>query len=113
MHAQLGGLADPLLGLLRLVVVGDAGQLDEDPVVALADQGRLGDAEGVHAAAQHLDGLVDVAGGGLGRLGVVGLEDELRATAQVEAQVGLDAQRDRGTPRQETEDEEEAKNGTA
>ena len=77
------------------------------------DQGRLGDAEGVDAAAQHLDGLVDVGRGGLGRLGVIGLEHELRAAAQVEAEVGLDAQRDGEHTRQEAEDEEEANEGTA
>ena len=53
---QLGGGADALLGLLRLLVAGDARQLDEDPVLALAHQRGLGDAEGVHAAAQHLRG---------------------------------------------------------
>ena len=51
---QLGGGADALLGLLRLLVAGDARQLDEDAVLALAHERRLGDAEGVHAAAEHL-----------------------------------------------------------
>ena len=78
---QLGGAADALLGLLGLLVVGDAGQLDEDPVLALADQRGLGDTEGVDAAAEHLEGLVDVLRAGGGLLGALGLEDELRAAA--------------------------------
>ena len=113
MGRQLGGLADPLLRLLGLGVAADAGELDEDAVLALAHQGRLGHTEGVHAPAQHLDGLVDVGRGRLDRSGVLGLEDELRTTAQVEAEVGLDAQRQREAPAQETEDEEEAYEGTA
>ena len=105
---QLGGLADPLLGLLRLLVAGDAGQLDEDPVLALADQRGLGDTEGVDAAAEHLERLVDVLRAGRRLLGALGLEDELRAAAEVEAEVGLDVDRERHAPGQEAEDEEEA-----
>ena len=41
-------------------------------------------------------------------LGALGLEDELRAAAEVEAQVGLDVDGERHAPDQEAEDEEEA-----
>jgi hypothetical protein len=105
---QLGGGADALLGLLRLLVVGDAGQLDEDPVLALADERGLGDTEGVHAAAEHLEGLVDVLRGGRGLLGALGLEDELRTAAKVETQVGLDVESERSAPGQQAEHEDEA-----
>ena len=105
---SLRGGADALLGLLRLLVVGDARQLDEDPVLALADQGGLGDTEGVHAAAQDLEGLVDVLGVGRRLLGALRLEDELRAAPEVEAQVGLDVDRQRRAPGQEAEHEDEA-----
>ena len=105
---QLGGLADPLLGLLGLLVVGDAGQLDEDPVLALAGQRGLGDAEGVDAAAEHLEGLVDV----LGLAGVCSVPSASKTNCapprEVEAQVGLDVDRERRAPGQEAEDEDEA-----
>ena len=97
-----------LLGRLRLGVTGDTGQLDEDAVLALADEGRLGDAEGVDAATQDLEGLVDVLRRGGRLLGALGLEDELGAALEVEAEVGLDVDRQRQAPDQEAEHEEEA-----
>ena len=63
----------------------------------------LGDTEGVDAAAQHLEGLVDVLGVGGRLLGALGLEDELRAAAEVEAEVGLDVDGERQAPDQEAE----------
>ena len=86
----------------------DARQLDEDAVLALAHERGLGDTEGVHATAQHLEGLVDVLRVGRGLLGALRLEDELRAALEVETEVGLDVDRQRQAPAQEAEHEEEA-----
>ena len=93
--------------VLRLGVAGDTGQLDEDAVLALAHERGLRDAEGVHAAAQHLEGLVDVLRVGRGLLRALRLEDELRAALEVETEVGLDVDRQRQAPDQEAEHEEE------
>src|SRR5690606_19242658 len=46
-------------------LVGLAGQRDDDVLTALAGDLRLGDARGVDALPDHLDRLVDVAGGQL------------------------------------------------
>ena len=97
-----------LLGLLGLGVAGDARELDEDPVVALARQGRLGDTEGVDATAEDLEGLVDVLGVGRRLLRSLRLEDELRAPAEVETEVGLDVDRQRRARGQQAENEDEA-----
>ncbi len=113
MHAELGGLTDPLLGLLRLFVAGHTGQLDQDPVGALADQRGLGDTEGIDTTAQDFDGLVDVLGRRLGRFRPLGLEDELRATTEIEAQIGLRGQREGQAPAEKTEDEEKTNEGAA
>ena len=107
MDRQLGGGPDAVLGVLRLGVTGDAGQLDEDAVLALSHDRGLGDAEGVDTAAEHLQGLVDVLRVGRGLLGAFGLEDELRAALEVETQVGLDVDRQSQAPDQEAEHEEE------
>ena len=105
---QLGRGADLLLGLLRLLVTGDAGQLDEDAVLALAHERGLGDTEGVDAAAEHLQGLVDVLRARGRLLGALGLEHELRTAPEIETQVRLDVERERRAPGQEAEHEDEA-----
>ena len=110
---QLGGPADLLLGGLRLLVVGHAGQLDEDAVLALARPARLGDTEGVHPTAEHLEGLVDVIGFGRRLLGALGLEHELGAAPEVETEVGLLVEGQDHAPGQQAEHEEEPDEGTA
>ena len=63
------------------------GQLDDDPPLAGAGEGRLGHAEGVDPAAQHLQRAVGRLGVGLDGRGVLGLEDDLGAAAQVEPEL--------------------------
>ena len=111
MHGQLGGAAD-VLGLPAPRVL-HAGQLDEDPVLALAGQRRLGDTEGVDAAAEHLDGPVDGSALALTSAGVLGLEDELGAAAEVQAEAWLLVQREGDTADEQAEDEQETDEGTA
>src|SRR5690606_34581348 len=53
---QLGGLAEKVLQALR---IAEARNLDENAVVALALDDRLGGAEFVYAAADHLDRLAE------------------------------------------------------
>jgi len=83
MEGELGGPADHPH---RLVGVVHAGQLHDHPAVPRALQGGLGHAELVDPAAQdlHRPGqgvrVHPLAGG------VLGLEDDLRAAAQVQAE---------------------------
>jgi hypothetical protein len=84
-EGQLGGAPDDLGGLLGIV---DAGQLDDHPPVPRALQGRLGHAELVDPSAQHLQGAgqgvaVDPLVGAVG-----GLQDDLGAAPQVQAEAG-------------------------
>ncbi|GAA2836711.1 hypothetical protein GCM10020220_026960 [Nonomuraea rubra] len=82
---ELRGAADDLGGLAR---VEHARQLDDDPPLAGADQGGIDDAERVGPLAQHVERAVGGGGVGLDGGGVLRLEDELGAAAQVQAQAG-------------------------
>ena len=71
-----------------LVGGGQAGQLDQNAVVALGLDERLGHAEFIHALAQHFDRMGE-GGAGIGGLGQpvgVHLHEEGGAALQVEAQ---------------------------
>src|SRR5690606_9494239 len=67
-------------------LVGLAGQRDDDVLTALAGDLRLGDARGVDALPDHLDRLVDVAGGQLTATLDLWLQDDLGAALEVERQ---------------------------
>src|SRR5690606_2595057 len=60
---------------------------DDDVLTALAGDLRLGDARGVDALPDHLDRLVDVAGGQLTATLDLWLQDDLGAALEVERQV--------------------------
>ena len=92
-RCTFGGLAGVL----------DAGQLDDDPALAGPGQGRLGDPERVDPAAQHLQRAVGGLGVGLDAGGVPGLQHDLGAAPQVEAEPG--GQGERG-PQGEADDEQ-------
>ena len=113
MDGQLGRLADLLLGRLGLLVGGDARELDQDPVLTLTRQRRLGDAERVDTAAQHAQRLVDVLRRGRGLRGALGLEDELRPALEVEPELGLDVDRQGRARGQQAENEEEPDENSA
>ncbi len=83
MEAELGGLPDHLGGLAGVL---DPRQLDDDAPLAGARQRRLGDAEGVDAAADHLERAVGGLAVGLHPLAVLGLQDDLGAALEVEAE---------------------------
>ena len=68
MERQLGGPADDLCCLARVL---QAGQLDDDAVLAGAREGRLGHAEGVDPSAQHLERAIGGLGVGLDPIGVL------------------------------------------
>ena len=78
-----------------------------DAVVALAHHGRLGDTEGVDAALEDVDGLVDVLGVGRRLLGALRLEDELRPTPEVEPELRLLVEGQGQAPAEKAEHEEE------
>jgi hypothetical protein len=82
---QLCGAPDHLGGFPRVL---QPGQLDDDPPVAGAGEAGLGHAERVDPAAQHLDRPVGRLLPGLHGRGVLGLEHDLGAAAQVEAEAG-------------------------
>jgi hypothetical protein len=67
----------------------DTGELDHDLVRALLPDLGLGDAELVDSVPHDLDRPVDVLGGQLVALRRHGLEDDLEAALQVEAERGL------------------------
>ena len=56
LELELGGVADQFQGPLRIL---DAGQLDDDFILALADNDRFGDAELVDPVAEDFQGLVN------------------------------------------------------
>src|SRR5690606_1269476 len=70
-HGQLGRLAQDVGRLARVL---QTRQLDDDPVLAGADDGRFGDAERVDPAAQDLERAVGRRGVGLRGLGRAGLQ---------------------------------------
>ena len=107
---QLRGPPDDLLGLGRVL---DVGQLDEDPVLADPGERRLGDTERVDAAAEDLDRAVDGLGVGLDVAGVLGLQHDLGAAAQVQAEAWLLVHREGDTAGEEAEHEQETDEGTA
>lgn len=72
---------DDLGGLLGFLHVGE---FDDDPPLAAAVQGRLGDPERVDAAPQHLERAVGGLRVGDDGGGIVGFEHELGATAEIE-----------------------------
>ena len=80
-EAELCGPADHLGRLARVL---HAGQLDDDPLLAGAGEGRLGDPERVDAAAQHLEGPVGRRAVRLHPRAVAGLQDDLRAALEIE-----------------------------
>jgi len=82
-EGQLRRAADGVGGLARVL---HARQLDDDPGVARAREGRLRDAERVDALAQHLDHAVGRLGVGADGAGVARLQDDLGAAPQVEAE---------------------------
>ena len=85
MERQLGGGADDLLRLLRILL---AGEFDDDAILAGPGQGGLGDTEGVDAAAQDLQRTVGRFGVGRDRFGALRFVRELCATGQVEPEGG-------------------------
>ena len=95
----------------RLARVLHVGQLDDDPVVAGAGQRRLGDAEGVDPAAEHLDRAVGRLGVGLDPIGELRLQRDLGAAAQVEAEPRLLGQGECGAAAEQTEHEQETEPG--
>ncbi len=99
---QLGGPADRLQGLLRVL---DARHLHDDAVGAGPDQVRFGHSEGVDAAAQHLQRLVHrlVVQGAAG--GLLGLQGDLGAALEIESEPGLG--REQHGPRAEQHEEGE------
>jgi hypothetical protein len=109
-HGQLGGAPDDLLGLGRVLHVG---QLDEDPVLADPGQRGLGDTDGVDAATEDLDRTVDGLGVGLHVPGVLGLQHDLGAPTQVQAEAGLLVQPEGDTADEQAENEQETDEGTA
>ena len=84
-NVSCGGAADDLGGLARVL---QARQLDDDAPLAGAGERRLGDAERVDPAAQHLQRAVGGLRVGLDGGRVLGLEDDLGAAAQVETRGG-------------------------
>ena len=80
---QLRGCLDPLAGLL----VGRAGDLDDDVLAALRRHIGLADAGGVDALADDRDGLVHLLGRGRRTVGGLRLEDDLRAALEVEREL--------------------------
>ncbi len=86
---ELGGPADHPG---RLPGVLHAGQLDDDPTLAGAGQRGLGDAQGVDAAAEHLERAVGGLAVGLDPGAVLGLQDDLGAALEVEAEPGRQGQ---------------------
>jgi hypothetical protein len=85
MERKLGGATDHLDRLRGIV---DAGQLDDHPAVAGALQRRLGHAELVDAAPQHLKRavqgvVVDLLPGGIG-----GFQHDLGPATQVQTKPG-------------------------
>lgn len=86
MDGELRRAAEDVRGLDRVL---DAGQFDEDAVIAGAHEGGLGEAERVDAAAQYLHGAVGgftAGAGGAGGGGGAGLQHDLGAAAQVESE---------------------------
>ena len=75
-HQLQGGLA------------GLTGQRDHDVLTALAGDLRLGDTGGVHALADHLDGLLDVVVTDRRAIGGGGRQDELGPALQIEGEAG-------------------------
>ena len=107
MERQLGGASDDAL---RLLCVADAGQLDDDAPLSRAGECRLGDAERVDSASQHLERAVGDVAGDRDRLGVLRLQDDLRATAQVQPEPGRfddreDTRGDKDDQRQQRSDQ--------
>lgn len=80
---ELCGAAEDVRGLDRVL---DAGQFDEDAVIAGAHEGGLGEAECVDAAAQYLHGAVGGFTADAGGGGGAGLQHDLGAAAQVESE---------------------------
>ena len=109
-HGQLRGATDDLLGLGRVLHVG---QLDEDAVLPDPGQRGLGDTDGVDPAAEDLDRAVDGLGVRLDVTGVLRLEHDLRPAAEVEAEAWLLVQREGDTADEQTKDEQETDEGTA
>src|SRR5215211_7845486 len=84
-EGELGSAPDDLDGLGGVV---HAGQLDDDPPLPGALQGRLGHAQLVDPAAQHLQSPGHDVAVELAVRTVLGFEDDLGATAQVQAETG-------------------------
>ena len=84
MEGQLGGLSDQRLQALRIT---EAGRLDQDAVVALPLDRRLGGAQFVDAAVDDLDRLLDDTANPLCQAGV-GI-DEADQTIVGDSQVEL------------------------
>jgi hypothetical protein len=83
MKRQLGGAADDGQ---RFGGIGHAGQLDDDPPIAGADEIRLADAERVDPAAHHFQRLISGLRVRFGEFAVSGLQDYLGTAAQIHAQ---------------------------
>jgi hypothetical protein len=107
---ELCGAAEDLDGLLG---VGHAGQFDDDPPLARAGDLRLAHAELVDPAPEHLQSLVGGFGVGLGQLPVSGLEHDLGAAAQVQAEVRRSGGHEPPRDRENREGEDRAHGGSA
>src|SRR5262252_7274791 len=78
------GLADQLL---RTLLIEKAGELDQDAIVALLLDRRLGDAELVDSVPDDLHGLIDcVLRLGRTELRLIDLEEEIHPALEVEAE---------------------------
>ena len=80
---ELGGLPDQLGGFLR---IGDAGQLDDDLVVALLADLGLGDAELVDAVPHDVHRAIEVLVGEGLTLGRSGFQHDLEPALEIEAE---------------------------
>ena len=85
MEAQLGGLADHLNGLTRIL---DIRKLDDDPPVTGAGERRFGHPECIDASAQHFQRPISRLGICLDAFGVLGLQDDLGAALQIQPETG-------------------------
>ena len=89
MEGELGSASYHLQRSVRIV---DAGHLDDDSPVPRGLEGRLGDAERVHATTQDLESSCRDVAVHCDVGGVLGLEDDLSPTSQVETEVDRSVQ---------------------